>query len=177
MPAVQSASLPRNLEFRELRNTVTAAIAAGREPDLTRVLNAINRHIFGIEAERDCAGAIRAAASVDRLYHLLDRDHARLTPFALGYLTSTLVNLDRLVARLSQYESIMAANREAEGVRGRVATMIDAEPGIRPTQIADRLELTPPAITRALRELEAAGRIRVEPHPDDRRGRICVPTG
>lgn len=174
--AATNPALPRTLNFRELRDTVTAAIAAGWEPDLQRVLHQVSRHVQRLETDRDTAGSVRAAASIERLAYLLERDDSALATFSRGYLHSVLCDLDRLISRLSQYDDVMARRREAEGVRGQVLQLVQSEPGLRPGEVGERLDLSPPATTRALRELAEEGRVTLEPHPTDRRGRICFPS-
>lgn len=166
-------ALPRDLTFRELRNTVCAAVATGREPELERTLHAINRHIHGLRANKDLAGAVRASSAIDRLAETFNGDSEPLSMFARGYLHALLVELDRLISGLAQYHDVLERDREAAGVREHVLRLIESQPQIRPSEIGEQLDLTPPAVARALRELRESGHITVEQHPHDRRGRVC----
>jgi DNA-binding transcriptional ArsR family regulator len=168
-------ALPRDLTFRALRDTVCAAVATGWEPELERTLHAISRHIHRLKTDKDYAGAVRAASAIDRLAESFRGDSDPLAVFARGYLQALLVELEQLVSGLAQYHDVLERCGEAAGVREQVLRVIVSQPQIRPSEIGEQLDLTPPAVARALRELRESGYITVEQHPHDRRGRVCWP--
>lgn len=154
--------------LREIIGWIETAIAGDRHEVIKSALAEIGDHVDRIAYDGDVRAIARERDRMDRIARALQRtagdDVTPSAAYALGYLADVDRRLDRARTQALGARAVERRERETVGVREQVLAQLSAP--CRPGDLARTLGCDPSQISRALRELRAAGDVVEVAAPD-----------